>query len=46
MEDDPELDERIIFFNDAHMQFVFDNGRLGLVSWAVAMDEDEKIRWP
>jgi len=46
VEDDPELDERIIFFNDAHMQFVFDNGRLGLVSWAVAMDEDEKIRWP
>ncbi len=46
VEDDPELDERIIFFNDAHMQFVFDNGRLGLVSWAVAMDEEENIRWP
>lgn len=46
VEDDPELDERIVFFNDAHMQFVFDNGRLGLVSWAVAMDEDENIRWP
>ncbi|MFO7998267.1 MAG: hypothetical protein R6U86_04720, partial [Bacteroidales bacterium] len=44
VEDDPELDERIVFFNDAHMQFVFDNGRLGLVSWAVAMDEDENIR--
>lgn len=46
VEDDPELDERIVFFNDAHMQFVFDNGRLGLVSWAVAMDEEENIRWP
>ena len=46
VEDDAELDERIVFFNDAHMQFVFDNGRLGLVSWAVAMDEEENIRWP
>ncbi len=46
VEEDPELDERIVFFNDAHMQFVFDDGRLALVSWAVAMDEDENIRWP
>ncbi len=46
VEEDPELDERIVFFNDAHMQSVFDDGRLALVSWAVAMDEDENIRWP
>lgn len=45
-EDDEDLDERIIFFNDAHMQFVFENDALALVSWAVAMDDDEKILWP
>lgn len=46
VEDDPELEERILFFHEAHMQFVFDNDELGLVSWAVAMDDDEKILWP
>ncbi len=46
VEDDDDLDERILFFNDAHLQFVFDDGQLILVSWAVAMDDDEKILWP
>ncbi len=46
VEDDEELEERIIFFIDAHMQFVFENDRPVLVSWAVAMDDDENIQWP
>lgn len=46
IEDDEELDERILFFNDAHLQFVFEDEKLALVSWAVAMDDDEKILWP
>ncbi len=46
IEDDPELDELIVFFHEAHMQFVFENGRLELVSWAVAMNDKEEIMWP
>lgn len=45
-EDDEELDENILFFNGAHMQFVFDGDKLGLVSWAVATDEEGHILWP
>ncbi len=43
-EEDPG--EVVVFFHDAHMQFVFEDGLLALVSWAVAMDEEEVIRWP
>ncbi len=46
VEDDDELEEQILFFNDAHMQFVFEKDKLVLVSWAVAMDDDENIKWP
>ncbi len=46
IEDDPELDEVILFFHEAHMQFVFENNRLELVSWAVAMNDQEEILWP
>ena len=46
IEDDPELDEVIIFFHEAHMQFVFENDTLELVSWAVAMNDQEDILWP
>ncbi len=45
-EEDPDLDEYIIFFHAAHLQFVLEQGKLVLVSWAVAMDDDEKILWP
>ncbi len=45
-EDDPDLDERIIFFHGAHMQFVFEKNTLVLVSWAVGMDDDDNILWP
>ncbi len=43
-EEEPE--EKILFFADAHMQFVFEDEELVLVSWAVAMDDDDKIIWP
>ncbi len=46
VEDDPELDEVIVFFHEAHMQFVLENGRLELVSWAVAMNDQDEILWP
>jgi hypothetical protein len=46
IEDDAELDEIIVFFDEAHMQFVFENDQLGLVSWAVAMGDDDEILWP
>ncbi len=46
VEEDEELDERIVFFHEAHLQFVFEGEQLGLVSWAVAMDDDENIMWP
>ncbi len=46
IEEDEDLDEKIIFFGGAHMQFVFDDDSLALVSWAVAMDDEENIRWP
>jgi len=44
--EEEEPGERIIFFNDAHLQFVFEDDELALVSWAVAMDDDENILWP
>ncbi len=46
VEDDDEMEERIVFFDDAHMQFVFDDKQLILVSWAVATDEQGNIIWP
>ena len=46
IEKDDELDEVIVFFDEAHMQFVFENNQLGLVSWAVAMGDDDEILWP
>ncbi len=46
VEDDDEMDERIVFFPDAHMQFVFEGELLALVSWAVPMDDEENILWP
>ncbi len=45
-EEEKEDEELIIFFPDAHMQFVFENDDLILVSWAVAMDDNEKVLWP
>lgn len=45
-EEEDEPGEKIVFFGDAHLQFVFEEGELVLVSWAVAMDDDEKILWP
>ncbi len=46
VEEDEELDELILFFHDAHLQFVFENKKLVLVSWAVAMDDEEEVEWP
>ena len=46
VEKDDELDEVIVFFDEAHMQFVFEQDELGLVSWAVAMGDDDEILWP
>ncbi len=46
IEDDDDMEERILFFNDAHLQFVFEQEQLVLVSWAVAMDDNENILWP
>lgn len=46
IEDDDDFGERILFFHEAHLQFVFENGKLSLVSWAVAMDDDNQIIWP
>jgi uncharacterized protein YsxB (DUF464 family) len=46
IEDDAELEEVIVFFDEAHMQFVFENDQLGLVSWAVALGDDDEILWP
>ncbi len=46
VEKDDELDEVIVFFDEAHMQFVFEDDTLGLVSWAVAMGDDDEILWP
>ena len=43
-EDEPG--EKIIFFHDAHLQFVFEEDSLVLVSWAVGVDDDENILWP
>lgn len=34
------------FFNDAHLQVVFEKEKPVLVSWAVAMDDEENIQWP
>jgi len=44
--DEEEPGERILYFDDAHMQFVYEEGEMALVSWAVAVDDDEKILWP
>lgn len=44
--EEEEQGERIVFFPDAHIQFVFEDEELALVSWAVAMDEDDNILWP
>jgi hypothetical protein len=44
--EEEEEEERIVFFHDAHLQFVFEGEDLALVSWAVAMDDDENILWP
>lgn len=46
VEKDLEFDEIILFFYDAHMQFVFELNSLILVSWAVAMDDNDNILWP
>ncbi len=46
VEEEKEDEELIIFFPDAHMQFVFEKDDLVLVSWAVAMDDKEKVLWP
>lgn len=44
--DEEDPGERILYFDDAHMQFVYEEGEMALVSWAVAVDDDEKILWP
>lgn len=44
--EEEEDGERILFFNDAHIQFVYEAGEMILVSWAVAVDDDDKILWP
>jgi hypothetical protein len=44
--DEEEPGERILFFHDAHLQFVLEEGELVLVSWAVAVDEEDRILWP
>ncbi len=46
IEDDPDMDEVIVFFDDAHMQFVFEGEELILVSWAVAMNDKNEVLWP
>ncbi len=46
VEKDDELDEVIVFFDEAHLQFVFEEDSLGLVSWAVAMGDEDEILWP
>lgn len=42
--DDEE--EVILFYHDAHLQFVFENELLVLISWAVDMDDEGELRWP
>ncbi len=44
--EEEEPGEKILFFGDAHMQFVFEDEELALVSWAVAMDDEDNILWP
>lgn len=44
--DEEEPGERIVFFNDAHIQFVYEEKEMILVSWAVAVNDDDKIIWP
>jgi hypothetical protein len=44
--EEEEPGEKIVFFHDAHLQFVFEEDSLVLVSWAVGVDDDEKILWP
>lgn len=44
--EEEEPGEKILFFHDAHMQFVFEEETLALVSWAVGVDEEENILWP
>ncbi len=46
IEDDPDMDEVIVFFDEAHMQFVFEGEELILVSWAVAMNDKNEVLWP
>ncbi len=46
LEREDDLDEVILFFHDAHMQFVFEEDSLVLVSWGVAMDNENNILWP
>lgn len=44
--EEEEAGEKILFFPEAHIQFVFEDEELALVSWAVAMDDDDNILWP
>ncbi len=44
--EEEEPGEKIVFFHEAHLQFVIEGDKLVLVSWAVAMDDEEKILWP
>ena len=44
--EEEEPGEKILFFADAHMQFVFEDEELSLVSWAVAVDDNDDILWP
>ncbi len=46
VEVDDDFEERILYFHEAHLQFVFEDDNLALVSWAVAMDDEEKVVWP
>lgn len=44
--EEEEPGERILFFGDAHLQFVFEEDKMVLVSWAVGVDDEGKVLWP
>lgn len=45
--EDEEWGERRVSFNDAVVDFYFENGQLISVSWGVMIDEDtNEVKWP
>lgn len=44
--DDEEWGEHRLSFNDAVMDFYFDENELVSISWGVMIDEDNAVQWP